>query len=166
MYMTLREKNDFAIKKTRHGKGIVARKHFRQDKILFQFSGKLITCEEDDAIDAKTRSNTIRFDADMYLSPAGRIGDFLNHSCSPNAKVVKKDGKLLIVAIAPIPKSEEITIDYSTVIAADDVWKMECGCESLHCRSLIGRFKDLPKKLQKEYIASAIVPKYIVDISL
>lgn len=123
--------------------------------------GKRIECNEDDELDDQTRSNTYRYDDELYLSPAGRIGDLLNHSCEPNAKVVKKGARLYIVAASSIRPGEEIAIDYSTILAADDSWEMQCNCGTRHCRKLIRMFDTLPTATKKNYLSRGMVPGYI-----
>jgi hypothetical protein len=164
MYLTKKEQKELVVKKSQNGKGIFAQKEFKPEQVIFQFAGKLISCDADDDTDDITRSNTIRYDENWFVSPVGRIGDFLNHSCEPNAKAVKQDKKLLIVAIKPIKKGEEVVIDYSTVIASDDIWEMECGCGSDSCRGVVKQFQKLPKKVKEYYISQKIVPKYILAL--
>ncbi len=162
MYQTLKEKKELAVKKAKNGKGVFVKKNFKPGQSIFQFAGELIACDEDDDTDEQTRSNAIRISKDWFVSPKGRMGDFLNHSCEPNAKVVKKDKKLFIVAISLISKGEEVAIDYSTIIAADDSWTMKCKCGSKNCRKMVGKFKSLPKKLRDNYLALGLVPKHIL----
>ncbi len=159
------EKKNLIVKDSRNGKGIFGKKDFEIDDIIFQVTGKLIAGDEDDDIDDETRDNTYRYNTDTYISPKGRIGDMLNHSCNPNAKVTKEGDRLLIRAIKNIIIGKEITIDYSTIIAADDIWVMECNCGSTKCRGKIGKFKLLPIAIKNKYITENIVPEYIVQIS-
>jgi SET domain-containing protein len=111
-----------------------------------------------------SKNNTYRFDSGRYISPKGRVGDFLNHSCYPNAKVTKRGEQLFIVAIASIKKDREVCIDYSTITASDDVWEMECNCGSRRCRGMVRMFKKLPRQLRELYIRMSIVPSYIIDL--
>jgi hypothetical protein len=159
-------RRDFVIKKTRNGNGLFVARDFGALEILFPVIGTFIDCDEEDDIDEKIRDNTYRFNQSKYISPAGTIGDYVNHSCEPNAQVVKKKNKLFIVAYKPIKKSEEIFIDYSTIIADDDVWEMKCNCGTKKCRGIIKKFKSLPEHLQREYVVSKLVPKYIQNINM
>lgn len=152
------------IKKSKNGKGVFAKKDFNKGEIVLHIEGKLITCDEDENVDEQTRSNTIRFNSEKFLSPKGKLGDFLNHSCKPNSKIVKDKGKLYIYSIKDIEKGEEIFFDYSTILASDDVWTMKCKCREENCRKIIKKFKTLPAKIKKEYISKKIVPKYILEI--
>lgn len=163
MKTRLTNKN-IAVKKSNTGKGVFVKKDFMKDETLFEIKGKLITCEEDENIDEETRSNTIRFNRDYFLSPKGNLGNFTNHSCNPNSRIVKRKNKLYIVSITDIKKGHEVTFDYSTVLARDDVWTMKCSCKEKICRKVVKRFQSLPAKIKKDYISLKIIPKYILNI--
>ncbi len=163
MHATPKEKKELIVKKSRNGKGIFTKRSFAPKERVFEVTGTFVTCNEDEDIDEETRSNTYRYDENLYISPKGRIGNFLNHSCNPNAKVTKEKKKLFIQAIKHIPENKEVTIDYSTITAADDTWKMKCNCGSKKCRNTAGTFKSLPKKIKEKYIKHDIVPTYILE---
>ena len=54
-----------------------------------------------------------------------------------------------IFATRDIKKDEEITFDYSMIVA--DEWKLKCSCGSPSCRKIIGKYRDLPDELKKKY---------------
>ncbi len=153
------------VRKSKNGLGIFAKQEIGSGAVVFEVKGELISCDEDDNLDERTRSNSFRYDEENYLSPKNEIGDWLNHSCKPNSAVEKKDGKLYIVAREHIKGGEEITIDYSTIIASGDSWEMDCNCGSENCRKRIKGFDSLPKNLKTEYVSSDMVPKYIISLS-
>ena len=150
------------IKKSRNGRGIFAKKDFLKGESLFEVKGKFISGDVDEDIDERTRDNAFRFDKERYVSPGRGIGNFLNHSCNPNSRVVKIKGRLIIAAIKPIRRGDEVAIDYSTILAADDIWEMKCNCGAPDCRKVIKRFVSLPKPIKQKYIDQRIVPKYIL----
>lgn len=161
--LTAKEAKTLAVKKSRNGHGVFVTKDFLPNKILFEVTGKLVTCNEDEAMDEEERANTYRLNKKWYISPKGRLGDMLNHSCVPNAKVSKKAGKLYIVSVEALPKASEVLIDYSTILGSDDSWSMRCNCGSQQCRKVVKQFTKLPKKLQVQYRESAMVPRYILS---
>jgi SET domain-containing protein len=163
MRMTQSEKKNLTVAKSRNGLGIFALRDFVKEEVVFEVRGSLLTCNEDDVVDEQTRSNTFRYDDDLYLSPAGTVGDFLNHSCNPNAKVAKEGKKLFIRAIKTISKNKEVLIDYSTIIASDDSWTMKCNCGSTKCRGVIKKFRLLPSALREKYISNKMVPQHILE---
>lgn len=162
MYLTQKERASVTIKKSRNGQGIFAKKDFKAGQIIFQVTGPLVTCDEDEAMDETERANTFRYSAKWFISPKGRLGDMLNHSCAPNARVVKKAGRLLITAFSRIQKGDEISIDYSTILAGDDTWTMRCDCGEPACRRTIGQFRKLPRRIRERYLANDMVPPYIL----
>jgi hypothetical protein len=153
------------IKPSRNGHGIFAERLFSPNEAIFEVKGKIFHYAEVIKIGGKFSDNTFRFDEETYLSPEGQIGDFLNHSCDPNSKVVKKHSKLFIAAIKDILPGQEIVIDYSTILADDDIWEMDCNCGSINCRKKVQKITLLPEELFKEYKQSEIVPDYILGIS-
>ena len=156
---------DVVARETRNGLGIVAKRSFEEGEVLYEVTGVFISGNAEDDIDETTRANTFRYSEDLYISPDGTIGDFQNHSCEPNAMVVKKNVGLFVVAMAPIKKNDEVLIDYSTIIAADDIWEMRCNCGSAQCRGTIKSFDTLPIELRTAYVDGGVVPEYIVSIS-
>jgi hypothetical protein len=164
MHLSPEENVNLAVRISRNGESIFTKKAFAPLEKIFEVTGTFITFGEDEEAGKTTRSNTLRYDKKLFLSPAGRIGDFLNHSCDPNVKVVKQGDKLYIYAYKALRDNEEVLIDYSTIIAQDDTWEMECNCGSGRCRQRIGRFKDLPEKVREEYVTSGVVPSYIPEI--
>jgi len=98
------------------------------------------------------------------MDPGNKMGYWLNHSCSPNSRVDKINGKIFIITARDILKNKEVLIDYSTILAKDDIWEMICNCGEKNCRKVVKRFNTLNKKLKDKYIDLGIVPKYILDI--
>lgn len=150
------------IKKAKNGRGIFATRDYYAEETLFQVEGAFVTGYEDDELDENERSNTFRFSREKYINPKGTIGDFLNHSCLPNAKVIKRKKALYIVAVEDIRKGTEVVIDYSTITASDDTWEMNCNCGNNECRGVISQFKKLPRKIKNKYLALGMVPRYIM----
>jgi SET domain-containing protein len=153
-----------AIKKSKNGKGLFAKKNFITNEKVIDLKGELITCDEDDDLDDETRSNTIRFSRELFLSPKGEVGNFINHSCNPNSKIIKKKGILSIITIHSILKGDEITFDYSTILALDDIWRMNCNCNDKACRKIVKSFYLLPIAIKRKYIKNNMVPKHILNI--
>lgn len=149
------------VRAARNGLGIFTTRRFVSGETVFEVTGPRITCAEDEAIDEETRNNAFRVSAQWYISPQGRVGDYLNHSCDPTCAVRKRGARLFIVAIRTLGRGEELVIDYSTILAADDRWSMRCNCGTVKCRTVIRRFSVLPKTLKDRYIRERLVPAYI-----
>jgi hypothetical protein len=156
---------DLVVTTARNGQGIYAARDFVADEVLYEITGTFISGDVDEEIDEAIRDNSFRYSDNLYLSPAGTIGDFQNHSCEPNAKVLKQGDALVVAAISSIQKGGEILIDYSTITGADDVWEMACNCGSASCRGVVRNFDALPHELRARYQSRGIVPDYIVALS-
>ncbi len=152
------------IKKSRNGKGVFTKQGLKPSQKILKIKGVLMTSEESNAISETVASNTYRYDNDFYISPMGEIGDYVNHSCVPNARINKIGKQLFMYTIGCIPKNTEILFDYATIIARDDIWTMRCNCGTAECRRIIGRYCKLPKSIRMYYKDKKIVPKYILDI--
>ncbi len=137
---------DFLVKIARNGKGIFTRKTFPVNERVFEIKGNRVTRYEDEVIDEIICVNAIRFSMQYYLSPEGEVANYLNHSCEPNTKIMKKK-KLYLVAISNIAKDIELVFDYSTITAQDDNWTTDCNCGIYDCRRVVQKFSKLPVKL-------------------
>lgn len=163
--MTAAEKH-LAVQPVRNGQGIVALKPFAPGALVCRIKGLIVTGE---AVwrywdsDPRRGENCFRYDADHYLDPEGEIGAYANHSCNPNAGIFKSGRRLLLQAIRPIAAGDEVTHDYSTLLGADDVWKMQCNCGEAACRKLVGSFSKLPAVTLRRYRELGVIPDFILQ---
>jgi len=156
--------NTLTVRPVRNGQGIVALKTFRQNAVICEIKGKIVSAEavwRYWEIDPRLAENCFRYDADHYLDPDGEIGQYANHSCNPNAGIVKKGRRLLLKAISSIAPGEEVTHDYATLLGADDVWKMRCNCGAANCRRLVRNVSVLPVAVVGKYRQLGIIPEFI-----
>ena len=154
------------VRSVRNGRGVVAQKSFRRGAILCEITGKIVsgdTVWQYWKTDRRLGENCFRYDDDHYIDPEGTIGAFANHSCNPNAGIVKRGRRLLLKAIAPIAAGEEVTHDYSTLLGADDVWTLRCNCGEDICRGRVRNIARLPAATLRRYRRLGIVPKFILD---
>ena len=154
------------VRPVRNGRGIVALRTFRRGSVLCEIKGRIVTGDEVWRYwetDPRLGENCFRYDDDHYIDPDGEIGAYANHSCNPNAGIVKRGRRLLLKAIAPIAAGDEVTHDYSTLLGADDVWKMRCNCGEAHCRRVVRNIGRLPAATLRKYRRRGIVPKFILE---
>ena len=159
-------KTNLGVRAVRNGKGIVARKVFRRGATILVISGKIVTGDEVWhywEIEPRLAENCFRYDADHYLDPDGEIGQYANHSCNPNAGIYKQGRRLILKAIKPVAAGGEITHDYSTLLGADDVWKMICNCGESNCRRVVRNFSKLPAATLRTYRLLGIIPDFILE---
>ena len=84
------------------------------------------------AVAMETGPNWIGVDKSEWIDPDLPL-DHINHSCDPNAAF--SEG-LILRALRPIVRDEEITMDYSTT-EADVSWNMSCSCGVPTCRKTL-----------------------------
>ncbi|CAK7223096.1 hypothetical protein SBRCBS47491_005085 [Sporothrix bragantina] len=158
-------KNPFHIgvevfKTPNRGHGIRASRAFRPGQIIMEYIGEIITEEESDR-----RMNELYKDNECYYlmsfdqsliidGTSGSIARFVNHSCSPNCRMIKwiVSGQPRIALFAgdrPILTGEELTYDYNfDPYSAKNVQCCLCGAEN--CRGVLG-----PRKSEKVTKAAA-----------
>ncbi len=148
-----------------HGRGLITTKAIRPEEKILHIKGKVLKLAAFFKLPQKIKDNTYRFSANEYLTPQGEYGDFLNHSCQPNSRVIKKGRRLYLVATQKILKGSEILIDYSTILAKDDYWIMKCSCGTKFCRGKIKRYNTLPQDVLNDYLTRGLIPPYILSIT-
>ena len=154
-----------AISTVRNGRGLVARKEFRDGSKICILKGRSRTAAkvlQMWASDARRAANCIRCGSEAYLDPAGQWGEFANHSCRPNAAIRAERGRLVLRALRAIRAGDEVTHDYSTCLGADDAWTMRCNCGERGCRGRIGRFDRLPAPVLRRYLRLNAIPAFIL----
>lgn len=155
---------NLTVKKATNGLGIHTTAEFKAGQTMFRINGTRKHYTTLLERGGTFLDNCFRISENYYLSPEGHIGVYLNHSCEPNAKVVKNGQKLFVYTITHLPKGAEVLIDYSTITASDDIWTMRCNCGAATCRKIIRNFSKLPVGLQQKYKNAHIVPQYIVNL--
>jgi len=127
------------------GLGIFAARDIRKDEIISEFKGPRVKIERLEDLPQEVLEHLFNVGVDEYLvtfEPEVRT----NHSCNPNAGIIND---VQLIAMRGIKKNEEITFDYSMIIA--DEWVMECRCGTPECRKFIGKYRDLTAELKKKY---------------
>jgi hypothetical protein len=121
------------------------------------FEGRVLTTPEMIALGpARIYALQVGTTEFVDLMPPGR---YLNHSCDPNAGIVRDR---VLIALRPIAPGEEIRLDYSTAMRGDH-WTMECRCGEYLCRRVVLAFHHLPPITQNRYLQLGIVQHCIVS---
>jgi len=147
--------NKTYISKTKHtGRGIFAKKKIRKNEMIFLVRGKII--KDDYGPEFHIGARWLTVGNKTWIMPLrSNPWWFINHSCKPNAGL---NGRVRVVAMMPIEKDEEITIDYS-ITEDDPYWKFRCNCKTKECRVIIRSIGFLPERLFKKY--SHYIPRYL-----
>lgn len=156
------------IKTDDRGYGIRANRCFEPNQIIMEYTGEIITEEEcDRRMNEKYKDNKcyylMSFDQNMIIdATTGSITRFVNHSCSPNCRMIKwivsgQPRMALFAGDRPIMTGEELTYDYNfDPFSAKNVQK--CLCGSPNCRGVLGpKPKEVkPPKPAKTTIAETV----------
>ncbi len=127
------------------GRGIFASRDIRRDEAVLEFNGPRVHIDRLEGIPREVQDHLFNIGVGEYLI-AREPGVYTNHSCDPNAGIVRD---VLLVALRDIQKDEEVTFDYSMITA--DGWTLPCLCGSPACRKIIGDYRDLPEAIKIKY---------------
>ncbi len=137
------------------GKGIFAIRDFERGEVILIFTGPVISYSRAVA-KGDRESHPLQIGVDRYLD-LEEPGVLTNHSCEPNAGILND---MILIAIRPIARGEEIRFDYSTTMS-QETWTLECRCRAASCRGIVRNFEELPQQLQRRYLALGIVQNFI-----
>lgn len=154
---------EVSVRAARIGLGLFAKRSFVPGERILRIEGRIV----DHGVlwrrqGSRFSANCFRFGPETYLDPGDGPGCYVNHSCAPNAGIQKSRNQLYLFAAKRIGAGAEITIDYSTTLGDDDIWTMRCKCGHRRCRRTIRNFGSLPADVKRRYLASGLVPRYII----
>ncbi|KAL2257524.1 hypothetical protein VTK26DRAFT_9523 [Humicola hyalothermophila] len=130
------------------GYGVRSNRCFEANQIIMEYTGEIITEEEcERRMNEEYKDNEcyylMSFDQNMIIdATTGSIARFVNHSCSPNCRMIKwivsgQPRMALFAGDRPIMTGEELTYDYNfDPFSAKNVQK--CLCGSANCRGVLG----------------------------
>ena len=130
------------------GNGIYALQPINKGELVAVFGGVVYEWDAFIHLPDRERSLCIQVEDRHFLvpRPIGE-GDYVNHSCNPNAGL---SGQIGLVAMRDIKIGEEVCFDYamSDTMPYDE---FECGCGSSNCRGKISGNDWQKPVLQKRY---------------
>ncbi|KAK0723716.1 hypothetical protein B0T21DRAFT_385921 [Apiosordaria backusii] len=136
------------LKTSDRGYGVRSTRCFEPNQIIMEYTGEIITEEEcDRRMNEKYKDNEcyylMSFDQNMIIdATTGSMARFVNHSCSPNCRMIKwivsgQPRMALFAGDKEIMTGEELTYDYNfDPFSAKNVQK--CLCGSANCRGVLG----------------------------
>ncbi|MEK7176740.1 MAG: SET domain-containing methyltransferase [Patescibacteria group bacterium] len=153
--------DNYIVGKNHLGKAVFAARNYKKDGVILMFKGPVVSKKDVPKDLFKHKDRFVQIGPNKFLGPSNTTDDYINHSCDPNAGLAFYDFGILLVALRPIKKGEEITWDYSTTLHKNP-WTMNCMCYSKHCRKIVREFKFLPIAVKNRYLKLRILPPYIV----
>lgn len=145
-----------AVKKTKQGKGVFAKRDFAPGEAILKLTGSKITYAQ--VIKKKNPDNPLQIKPGTYLD-LKKPGLYFNHSCDPNCGLRPN---LTLVSIKAIKAGEELFFDYSTTMDQYTQVEFICSCDTKSCRKHINGFKTLPARTKKRYLDYGIVLDFLV----
>ena len=123
------------IGRARTGLGLFATKPIKPRGYIATYRGRRITAEESDRREARGARYMFELNSRWAIdgSPRWNLARYINHSCRPNARPVKRKDRVVIVASRRIESGEEITYDYGREYFDHFLRKGGCGC-SVCCK--------------------------------
>lgn len=137
------------IRPEKGGYGVFATQHIPPGELLVVWGGDVVVFDEWTMLSPVAQRHSIQVEESLYLVPheLPEVGDFVNHSCSPNAGL---SGQMALVSLRPVQKGEEICYDYA-MSDGSPYDEFMCSCESVECRSRVtGNDWRLPE-IQTKY---------------
>ena len=140
------------VKKTPgKGKGVFALRNFAKGEIVIAIHyAKIIPEKIADEMPQRYLDH-MSYTGHGMCAVMTNPGRFVNHSCDPNSYFQHVDThNENVIAIKPIKKGQEITVDYR--VDSVDSWEMKCSCGAKNCSGIVkGPFTTLDKKTRKKY---------------
>ncbi len=150
------------------GRGVVSTRSIKKGEMICRLQGKEITIKQlIRAYKIKLRDTDPLQVADTKYIDLEKPYIYINHSCNPNAAIVRYND---LIAIKNIKAGEEITFDYSANEYQSEqhwqewpgIWKIKCRCGSTKCRKVITDWAYSPKAWQRKYIKNKWVQDFIL----
>lgn len=118
------------------GWGIFAKARVEAGRLISVWGGTILTMEELNTLPAEYQGdNAVQIEEDLYLVTFGvdSPGDYVNHSCDPNAWLA---GQIALFTMKPIEADEEVSFDYATSDGSP-YCEFNCECGTPNCRGKV-----------------------------
>jgi len=144
----LSSKLEGRLKADKSGNSIFAIEPIKKGELIAVFGGVVYEWEDFIHLPEREKMLCIQVEDRHFLVPRPiSEGDYVNHSCNPNAGL---SGQIGLVAMRDIKIGEEVCFDYamSDTMAYDE---FECLCGAVTCRGKVGGNDWQRPELQKRY---------------
>ncbi|HCB01125.1 MAG TPA: SET domain-containing protein-lysine N-methyltransferase [Anaerolineae bacterium] len=144
----LSSKLEGRLKADKSGNSIFAIAPIKKGELIAVFGGVVYEWEDFIHLPEREKMLCIQVEDRHFLVPRPiSEGDYVNHSCNPNAGL---SGQIGLVAMRDIKIGEEVCFDYamSDTMAYDE---FECLCGAPTCRGKVGGSDWQRPELQKRY---------------
>lgn len=118
------------------GFGVFANTFVAAGDLLVVWGGNVVTGEQFAQLSPREKMHSIQIEEDLYQVPSRaepEPGDFINHSCTPNAGL---SSSISLIALRDIEPGEEICFDYA-MSDGSPYDEFECACGTPFCRGRV-----------------------------
>jgi SET domain-containing protein len=154
------------VARARNGLGLFATRSLKRGTTILRIEGRIVHYEVLWERQGRFAADCYRYGPDTYLDPGDGVARYVNHSCEPNAGITKVRNRLFLFAADRIDRGSEVTIDYSTTIGDDDIWRMRCNCGRDRCRRVVQNLGAVPEEVRRDYLTRGLVPGFIQNTLL
>jgi SET domain-containing protein len=128
-----------------HAAGCYTTTAVRKGERVVEYTGRLITKEEADALYEDQLVTYLFGLGDGAMVIDGHCAAmFINHSCNPNCESSEEDGRVWVTAIRNLAPGDEITYDYCLYDGGDD--EAICNCGAKKCRGTMYSKAEVRKR--------------------
>jgi len=123
-----------------HCRGLFASQDINEGRLIIEYVGERISKNEAEKRELKNDEDGVTYifylNDDCFIDGkyGGNESIYVNHSCDPNCKVVRRNDRIYFYSKRYINKGEELTVDYSY---DKDSKKEICRCGSPKCRGYL-----------------------------
>lgn len=148
------------VKETgKYGKGVFAGEDIKKGQKIYILSGPTMTTKK---FAEMVNSGNENIDDPLQVGKRtyidlDKISRTFNHSCNPTTGIRKRSE---MFALREIKKGEELTYDYSSVVAPTE-FRMKCYCGAKDCRKIVGDIRSIPNKKIFFYKNEGALQKYM-----
>lgn len=131
------------------GYTVLAKQFIPEGELLVMWGGAIVPGAIFFQLSPREQMHSVQVEENLYQVPYGdpEPGDFINHSCSPNAGL---KSPITLVAMRDIYPDEEVCFDYA-MSDATPYDEFTCACGTANCRGRVtGNDWQLPQ-LQERY---------------
>ena len=137
------------VRQEKGGYGIFAVQAIQTGELLVMWGGNIVGGERLRELSEIAQRHSIQVEENLFLAPheLPEPGDFVNHSCDPNAGL---SGQAGLVALRKIGASEEVCYDYA-MSDGSPYDEFQCACGSWNCRKRVTGNDWMLPELQRKY---------------
>jgi uncharacterized protein len=127
-------KKPFRVGRARTGLGLFATEPIKKRTFIAEYKGRRLRNEQADKLEARGNRYLYEINSRWTIDGSSRknIARYANHSCRPNARSHRMNGKVVLRAIKTINPGDEITYNYGRDYFLNVITPR--GCKCVKCR--------------------------------